>query len=267
MQSSPPHRGILYPARLPTFHRVPAGAEVADYVRWFWIPEWDLEPGRVSRQQTISFPACNLVVERTVVGLAGPTTRSTHRDLTGRGWAVGALLRPAAVPAFSTEPAAIRNDYQPLDLTDLHDTVRAAMDADAPAESRHQDAVSTYTAWLLARLGDPTEDGLLANRMVTEVDGDSSLLTVPELAARLHISVRTLQRLAAKFVGLPPAALIRRRRLQEAAERVRQEPDVDLAALANQLGYADHAHLTADFRTVLGFTPSTYRRTANEPER
>jgi YesN/AraC family two-component response regulator len=30
--------------------------------------------------------------------------------------------------------------------------------------------------------------------------------------------------------------------------------------MAAELGYADHAHLTNDFRKYLGFTPSTYRR-------
>ena len=34
----------------------------------------------------------------------------------------------------------------------------------------------------------------------------------------------------------------------------------DLAAIAAELGYADHAHLTNDFQRYLGFTPSTYRR-------
>jgi AraC-like DNA-binding protein len=54
--------------------------------------------------------------------------------------------------------------------------------------------------------------------------------------------------------------MIRRRRLQEAAERVRTEPAVELAAIAADLGYVDQAHLTNDFRAVLGHTPSRYRR-------
>ncbi|MGO2683442.1 MAG: AraC family transcriptional regulator, partial [Microbacterium sp.] len=33
----------------------------------------------------------------------------------------------------------------------------------------------------------------------------------------------------------------------------------DLAAIAAELGYADHAHLTNDFRVVLGITPRSYR--------
>ena len=81
-----------------------------------------------------------------------------------------------------------------------------------------------------------------------------------DAAARLAISVRTLQRLTARYVGLPPTAMIRRRRLQEAAERVRLDSTIDLATLAAELGYADHSHLTKDFQRVLAMAPSEYRR-------
>src|SRR3954466_7253149 len=94
----------VYPARLPTFDRLPAPDAVAQLVRWFWIPEWRIQPGRSSRQHLIAFPACNLVVEAGGVGFAGPTTGSSYRDLSGTGWAVGALLRPAAVPHFAADP-------------------------------------------------------------------------------------------------------------------------------------------------------------------
>src|SRR5215475_422049 len=106
-------RGVLSPARLPPFDRLPAPDAVARLVRWFWIPEWRIQPGRTSRQHVIAFPACNLVVEPDAVGLAGPATRASYRDLTGTGWAVGALLRPAAVPHFAADPAALRDAYQP----------------------------------------------------------------------------------------------------------------------------------------------------------
>jgi AraC-like DNA-binding protein len=78
--------------------------------------------------------------------------------------------------------------------------------------------------------------------------------------------VRTLQRLAHRTVGLPPAAMIRRRRLQEAAQRVRDDPGVRLAEVAAELGYSDQAHLAADFRTVLGITAGSYRRSASGRE-
>src|SRR5690242_5813131 len=82
-------RGVLYPTRLPTFARVPAPESVGALVRWFWIPQWDIQPGRTSRQHLIAYPACNLVVQGDAVELAGPSTRSSYRDLAGKGWAVG----------------------------------------------------------------------------------------------------------------------------------------------------------------------------------
>jgi len=54
--------------------------------------------------------------------------------------------------------------------------------------------------------------------------------------------------------------MIRRRRLQEAAERLRTDPGTGLATLAADLGYTDHSHLANEFRSVLGFTPTSYRR-------
>ncbi len=255
----PEGRGVLYPARLPTFTRVEPPDEVAELVRWFWIPEWDVPPGRISRQQLIAFPACNLVVEPGMVGLSGPATRTSHRDLTGAGWAVGALLRPAAVPAFTDDPTALRDQYLPLSLPDLHRRVAHEMTQPQDSGKHRVRAVAEFAAWLGARVAAPGEPARLANAMAARIDSDPDLVTLGDVAAALHVSPRTLQRLARVYVGLTPSAMIRRRRLQEAAAHVREHPDADLARIAADLGYADQAHLARDFRTVLGFTASGYR--------
>ncbi|OLO93108.1 DNA-binding protein [Actinomyces naeslundii] len=41
---------------------------------------------------------------------------------------------------------------------------------------------------------------------------------------------------------------------------MREDPSVTVAQVAAELDYADHAHLTADFRRVLGLSPSRYRQ-------
>lgn len=258
-------RGVLYPARLPSFARYPAPVPVADRVAWFWIPEWDLAPGRTSRQHLIAFPACNLVVEGAEVGISGPTTRTSHRDLVGRGWAVGALLRPAAVPALLADPGSLADGFRVLDLPDLRDAVGAAMDGDAADADRHRRAVAAFAAWVGRHIPEPDDEALRANALADLLGSDPSVLRVEDAARVLHVSARTVQRLARRYVGLAPLAMIRRRRLQEAAERLRAEPGADLAALAAELGYADHAHLTREFREVLGLTPTGYRSGLAEP--
>jgi AraC-like DNA-binding protein len=256
-------RGVLYPARLPTFDRYAAPDAVAQLVRWFWIPEWQLQPGRSSRQHLIAFPACNLVVEPEVVGFVGPTTRSSYRDLTGTGWAVGALLRPAAVPRFAADPAALRDAYQPMELPVLHERVSRAMTGPGDRQTRHRRAVEEFAAWLAGTVPPPNREALLANAMARVIDADPSIRTVEDAAVRLRLSARSLQRLASRYVGLSPSTMIRRRRLQEAAERLRTRPDTTLAAVAADLGYSDHAHLANEFRSVLGLTLGAYRRGAS----
>jgi AraC-like DNA-binding protein len=235
---------------------------VAQLVRWFWIPEWRIQPGRSSRQHLIPFPACNLVVEPDAVSVAGPSTRSSYRDLTGTGWAVGALLRPAAVPCFVADPVALRDTYRRVDLPVLHRAVCRAMTGPGDGPDRRRRAVDAFTAWLAAEVPAPDHEGLAANEMAAVIDSDPTIRTVKDAAERLRITARTLQRLAGRYVGLTPSAMIRRRRLQEAAERLRTDPEATLAAVAADLGYSDHAHLANEFRSVLGLTLSGYRRRA-----
>ena len=251
--------GILYPAALPTFTRVPPPESLENLVEWFWIPEWNIAHGRISRQEVIAYPASNFVVEPDSVSFTGPTTRRTHRDLMGRGWAVGALLRPAAVPAFTDDPEGLRDDVLALAQPELRAAVARAMHVVGPQE-RHQCVVDVVCDWLREAVPSPSEEALLANRMVTLIGSDPGVLRIDDAAKQLDVSPRTLQRLAKRFVGLPPSALIRRRRLQEATVRLRTEPQADLAAIAAELGYADQSHLTKDFQRVLGFTPNGYRQ-------
>lgn len=254
-----PTRGVLYPARLPQFHRLPPAPATAELAAWFWIPEWDVEPGRSSRQDIVSYPALNLVVEQDGVVLAGATTTASHRDLRGRGWAVGALLRPAAVAALVEDPAALVDRSRPFDAPELCAAVAAAM---AGGDGHRERAVAAFSAWLVRRVGPVRAAGRHANALVDVLLGEGAADTPEEAATRLAVSVRTLQRLTHRHVGLSPAAMIRRRRLQEAAQRIREQPEADLASVAAELGYADHAHLTRDFRAVLGVAPRSYRAEA-----
>lgn len=263
-------RGVLYPARLPRFTRLPPPAALADRVAWFWVPEWDLQPGRSSRQHVIAHPASNLVVQGGSVTISGPSTRASYRDLAGRGWAVGALLRPAAVPSLLGDPGPLVDGERPVDAPELAEAVGAAM-SDAPdrpdqlhQRRRHERAVAAFSEWLLRHVPETDDDALRANAFAEVISTDPSVLRVEDAAAALGVSVRTVQRLARRHVGVTPLAMIRRRRLQEAAERLRLEPGAVVADVAADLGYADHAHLTRDFREVLGLTPTAYRSGARE---
>jgi AraC-like DNA-binding protein len=265
-------RGHLNPSARAPVARLAPPPHLADAIVHVWIPEWDLPPGQVLTQAVLTYPVVNLVVQPGApegeVALHGPRTTVSHRELSGCGWAVGALLRPAAVPALlaavpggGPAPALVDASAR-LEEPELLAEVAAAMRPHGP--ERHQRALDVVTGWVRRRLaaaGAPDADGLLANALLDVVAGDGMEFPrrVGEVAARLGVSVRTVQRLSLAHTGFTPAALLRRRRLQDAADRLRRDPGLDLARLAHETGYADHAHLTRDFRAVLGLTPSDFR--------
>jgi AraC-like DNA-binding protein len=61
-----------------------------------------------------------------------------------------------------------------------------------------------------------------------------------------------------QYAGVSPTWVLRRYRLLEAAESVREGKPVSWAEIAADLGYADQAHLTRDFRAAIGQTPAAY---------
>ena len=82
-----------------------------------------------------------------------------------------------------------------------------------------------------------------------------------QLAAEAGLSVRGVQRLFAEYVGASPKWVLRRARLHEAAARAEHDAQIDWAALADELGYSDQAHLTRDFTATVGEPPGRYTRT------
>lgn len=262
-------RGVLYPTRLPEFHRVQAPADLSALVRWFWVPSWDIAPGRTLRQTILPFPASNLVVDAEQVMFHGPTTGVSHRDLQGRGWAVGALLRPAASAALGLVPGDVIDRSMEWDARPLRESVAEVMSARVwpPGDGssveaslpRHEAAARVFVEWIRRAASPICKAGLRANQLEALVAKDHSVISVSQLADRMGYSVRSIQRLSRDHIGLPPLAVIRRYRLQEASQRLREDPELTVGQVAVQLGYADHAHLDADFRSVLGFSPSHYR--------
>ena len=106
----------------------------------------------------------------------------------------------------------------------------------------------------------PAEGPRSATLIAEKIISDRSLLTVAQAAEVAGLTVRGLQRLFHREVGISPKEVIRRFRLQEAAQRLIREPDLACGELALDLGYFDQAHFIRDFRSVVGVTPEVYRR-------
>ena len=232
-------------------------------VQRFWIPVWSVPPGEQVEQQVLQYPVALVVVAADYARFYGVVTGLSRTTLAGEGWAVGVMCTPAAGSLLAGGSMAGYTDRH-VDIVDvlgpagadLTDRVRAAMAADPHAPDAHRQAMAACGEVLRPLLPVDAE-GELVDRLVALVEGRPDLLRVDQLCEAAGLSERALQRLVQRRLGLTPKWLVQRRRLQEAAERLRAA-DVSLAETAAVLGYADQAHFGRDFARVTGTTPGRF---------
>lgn len=250
--------------------RHPPSPSVADLVRHFWVPRWRLPPGTVVEQGVLEYPSANLVVERGAAALHGPAPGRGQRRLEGAGWAFGALLQPGVARRLMRRPMRqLVGRSVPIDELEL--THAAAMvPAVGNAVERGDDvaACAAFEAWLVGQRIELDDDARLVRHVVELAETDRTVLRADDLAEVSGLGLRTLQRLVREQLGLTPKWLIRRYRMQEAAAVLASPAPPPLAELAASLGFTDQAHLTREFRAVIGETPRRYalaaRRAAAE---
>ncbi len=118
--------------------------------------------------------------------------------------------------------------------------------------------VSLLEEWLLNRLNLGKErDALIpvSLRVLREGEGN---LPISELARKLAISQRQLERLYQSQVGMSPKQYSRLLRVETARLTLKQKMGQSTTGLAAELGFYDQAHFIREFSTVIGMTPYAY---------
>jgi len=249
-------RGILNPnAGLTHFNleRELPPEDLAPFVDGFWGVSWNLDQGAYE-QEILPYPCVNLSLGADGFEVHGPGTRRFVARLVGRGRVFGVKFRPAGFSSFSRLPMR--------QLVDAVLGVEAATGKAAPAVQSDEPATVRQAVELFLREMSPRvdKDAALADRLVSIAQEDRNIRSAEDLAVTAGLSVRSLHRLFARYVGVGPKWVVKRSRVQEAADRVARAEHVDWARTAQELGYHDQAHFIRDFRAQVGFTPAAYAR-------
>lgn len=233
--------------------------EMSRFVEVYWAGSWDLRGQSPHTTVLLGDPCVHIVFEAGQSRVVGVWTRTWKRTLEETGVVRGAKIRAGAVAAFFPQPARELTD-RILPLERFFAGVRA-VERDVLAPRDHRAGVARLEAWLRDQLRPEATDELDGvTRLLAQIAEDRSIVTVEDLASRAGIGVRVLQRSFRVHVGAPPKWVIRRHRLQEAALRIERGEDVSLARLATELGYADQAHLSRDFKSAVGASPKEFSR-------
>ncbi|NOK63742.1 MAG: helix-turn-helix domain-containing protein [Chloroflexi bacterium AL-W] len=254
--------GILHPhagfAKFQLARHQPA-PDLRYFVERYWHITWDLRGQPSHVQETLPHPSVNLVFEHHTANVYGVVTGKFSRRLAGQDRVLGVKFRPGGFYPFVQSSMARLTDLsvglgEALGF-DSH-TLEQAVHASAHAAAM----IAQIEAFLRTRL--PAQDAQVAviNQMVSRIIADRSITKVDDVAALFHLNKRWLQRVFNCYVGVSPKWVIKRYRLQEAAEQLANDTTVDWARLALDLGYFDQSHFIRDFKTIVGSTPVEYAR-------
>ena len=255
-------RGVLRPDLAATHLRLDRhklSDALAPFVDYYWIPRWDLRGQPPHEQTVLPHPNVHLVFEASGAGIFGVDRRLFTRSLSGLGLGFGIRFTAGGFRPFWQAP-----------ISQLTDRVVPAARLFGPrAEKTRQAIIGDFDvddgvmigyaeALLHSVLPEPDPLAGQAAALVSRITDDPGLRRVDQLSASSGLTVRTLQRLFADYVGVSPKWVMRRARLHEAAGRADSGEPVDWAALASDLGYADQAHLTRDFTVTIGVRSARY---------
>lgn len=266
-------RGILRPAETAEAaglrRDAPVSGPLRPFVERYWSVRWDRTGEPAFRSEVLSHPSVNVSVESgteprfgvrmPAVLLHGVVTRRFTVDLTGAGRVSAVKFRPGGFAAF-TGGLPARDSVVPLgaELGLSAGGLLAAVLAEEDDDAR----AAALDAALLPRAPEPPDAYVDLLGLLGAMIEDRALVRVDQVAALGAMSVRSLQRMFATFVGVSPKSVLARYRLQDAAATIDAGETDDLADLAASLGWFDQAHFSRDFRAVVGVPPSAYLQRA-----
>ena len=171
----------------------------------------------------------------------GPRTRAVyHAAAPGRSW-LKLRLKPEAVHGLlGGAVSELVDQAVPL----------AAVAGDRVARRLVAEGPQTLLAGLSAEVG--TDRTMLVQRATGLL---ATGMKVAEAAQHLHISERQLRTVFAGTLGISPKQFVRISRVRTVIDRAERRP---LAQVAIESGYYDQAHLTTEFKALMGVPPAAF---------
>lgn len=157
---------------------------------------------------------------------------------------------------------------------------RASIDVAAEILRRHIDGAIVQKALRILQVDDsdranaaqplppgiqPTTHPLVRRAVLLMEQHMGQALSLTELADKLSISVRQLERLFKDAIGQSPQAYARGMRLRMAAWMLVHSKKT-ISTIASACGFSDASHMGREFRAAFGMPPSQWRSRAQLPD-
>jgi AraC-like DNA-binding protein len=113
--------------------------------------------------------------------------------------------------------------------------------------------------WLCRRLKEKPEKETPVPAIAKQIQANKGIVMIARLAAEFHINPRRLERLFMSEIGMSAKMFARILRFNHAKGLIERDPEISLASLTYETGYADQAHFSRNFREMFGYTPAAFK--------
>ncbi len=241
-------------------NRYHPSADLASYVEHFWSVEWQLNDQPPKKIETVPHPSVHLVFEEKRSMMVGVHKGIFARVLEGEGAIFAIKFCPASFRGFYGK-ALTTITSKSLAPSLVFGPEICALENKVLAATTPQERLTHAEDFLRRRLPALDEHAVNLNRVLSLIAKDRALTQVAQLLPLAGCNLRQLQRLFNEYIGVSPKWVIARYRIHEALERVQDDEEINWAALALDLGYADQAHFIRDFKALIHTTPRRYKST------
>ena len=158
--------------------------------------------------------------------------------------------------AFSALPL-VELTQRCINVRDLWGTATKELETRLGEARGIRERIAAADRFLIARLKTRLEAGALARRCAEAMQRTVEAMSIAEIAADHDVGYKRLERAFLRDVGLTPKHFAKVARLQRAL-KLAITPSINLATAALDSGYADQAHMTRDFKQLVGRAPRAF---------
>jgi len=189
--------------------------------------------------------------------IIGPSTKELLLYSDGFTGFIAARFHPWGFTPFSKQPAT----------TLVNAILPAAKALNHPPQNLQEQGqtctrekrLRLLTEYLTTTKPKQSPDNQLTRAIATQLKTTHGVEKITRLATQFKINPRKLERDFLQHIGLPAKLFARILRFNHARELIQQNPNIGLAALAYETGYADQAHFSKNFKQLFNFTPAEFK--------
>ncbi|MBL7744599.1 MAG: helix-turn-helix transcriptional regulator [Chitinophagaceae bacterium] len=187
----------------------------------------------------------------------GQITRYIEIEPTGASGIVSARFHPEGLSPFLKIPvSALEN--KAVSMGDLFGGKGHDLEKEILSATGNLQRIKIIEQFLLSLLADPGTADTITKNCVDAIFRSQGQIAVADLAGKMNINRRNIERKFAATVGMSPKQLSKAVRLQAALKMLQENNFSSLTSLAYDNGYYDQAHFIKDFKEFTGLSPKSF---------